>query len=139
MNINPKLIYEAMKRVGFKRIKNCCDVEEKFCSTDEYRGELRALINVCIELHEANKSSDQLNEIARSIVDEDGENQPIRTFLMHYQHSPSITTSQMKDCMELAGWNRLWPDWVNEEPNTAHLTKGGAQSWIRYLFELEKK
>lgn len=173
MNINPELIYEAMKRVGFTRTKSCCDVEEKFCSTDEYKGELRAFSAVLIRLHNEKEKpfagvgawfstgvlghpmrehaegkwesaiwpSEQLNDVTRTelVDDTDGENRPIRTFLMLYGGNPNVTVGRMKDHMELSGWNRLWPEWVNDMHGNTHLTKSGAQSWLRYLFYLEPK
>jgi hypothetical protein len=32
---------------------------------------------------------------------------------------------------------KSWPAWVDTEPEGAHLTKAGAQLWIRHLFALE--
>lgn len=67
---------------------------------------------------------------------EDGENRAIRCFLMQYG-VPGLTVGAMKKHMELCGYP-YWPDWAVGQ-NGEHLTKGGAQHWLRYLFALEGK
>lgn len=72
----------------------------------------------------------------RNLVDEDGENYAVRMFLSHYS-SGSTSADQMKCHLENCGFHGLWPEWVNDPKNSGHLTKGGAQDWLRYLFALE--
>lgn len=74
------------------------------------------------------------------LVDEsDGENRAVRSFLSQYSCDNSITIGGMRRHMELSGWEDCWPGFVNVASNDKlHLTKGGAQYWIRYLFDLEK-
>lgn len=68
-------------------------------------------------------------------VVEDGENQAIRMFLMRHAGSDAVTTKQMREHLTMAGYEGCWPDWANTDQ---HLTKAGAQSWIRYLISLER-
>jgi hypothetical protein len=71
----------------------------------------------------------------RDLIDpEDGENRAIRAFLMHYG-APGLTVMQMRKNMAMAGWDGCWPAWVYDQDG--HLTKGGAQNWLRHLFALE--
>jgi hypothetical protein len=67
--------------------------------------------------------------------DVDGENKAVRSFLMLYGQ-PGLTVGQMKKHMNRSGF-KAWPAWVGAEPDGAHLTKAGAQLWIRHLFALE--
>lgn len=67
------------------------------------------------------------------ILDEDGENRAVRAFLMLYG-TPGLTAKKMQKHMEMSGFH-THPDWVNDE----HLTKAGAQLWLRLLFSLETK
>lgn len=163
------LIEPAMKEIGFTRTFKCCEVTDKFCNSDTYKGELRAYSSVLIRMHnekakpfaapgswfptgvlghpmrEVSKGkwesaiwpSEQMDDVARTdlIDDSDGENRPIRSFLAAY--GAPITIGQMRDHLEMSGWDKLWPQWVNDLPDGTHLTKSGAQSWLRYLFELE--
>lgn len=71
------------------------------------------------------------------LLDDDGENQAVRCFLMLYGGTLGCNVGQMRYHMELSGWAGCWPDWVSTEPSGAHLTKAGAQLWLRYLFSLE--
>lgn len=73
----------------------------------------------------------------RDLLDEDGENRAVRCFLAQYQCGSSCSTKRMKTHLEQSGFKDCWPDWVNT--NGGHLTKGGAQAWLRYLFALEHK
>lgn len=69
------------------------------------------------------------------LLHEDGENNAVRMFLAAYGcGSPSIKA--MKDHLECCGYP-FWPEWAEKYEDTTHLTKGGAQSWIRHLFALE--
>jgi len=68
------------------------------------------------------------------LVREDGENQAVRMFLMAYgtgNHNIETIKSHLKN----SGFDGYWPDWVNTE--TGHLTKAGAQLWLRHLFSME--
>lgn len=70
----------------------------------------------------------------RELMDEDGENLAVRSFLAMYG-TTSCSADRMKQHMAMAGWDGCWPDWV--EGNREHLTKGGAQDWLRHLLALE--
>jgi hypothetical protein len=71
----------------------------------------------------------------RNLLDpEDGENRAVRAFLMHYG-APGLTVKQMRDNMRRAGWEGCWPAWAADVDG--HLTKLGAQNWLRHLFALE--
>lgn len=65
------------------------------------------------------------------------ENLAVRAFLSAYQCNPAVTVALMKSHMEHHGFNDCWPDWVTDPNTQGHLTKQGAQSWLRYLFALE--
>ena len=70
-----------------------------------------------------------------SLVDEEGENQAVRCFLMVYGQ-PGLTVWQMVAHMRRCGYDTTTPEW----PRTTeirHLTKAGAQMWLRHLFSLE--
>lgn len=69
-------------------------------------------------------------------MDDEGENRAIRSFLSAYQN-PSVTTVQMRDQMEMCGWDGCWPSWVSNARDGEGLTKSGAQIWIRHLLALE--
>lgn len=71
----------------------------------------------------------------RELLDEDGENQAVRTFLMAYGE-PGLTVARMRRHMELAGWHQA-PEWTTKPEAQGNLTKGGAQDWLRHLFALE--
>lgn len=70
---------------------------------------------------------------AKELCDTDGENRAVRMFLMMYG-AQSCQIDKMRKHMELGGFP-FWPEWVSGAEG--HLTKAGAQSWIRYLFALE--
>jgi hypothetical protein len=75
----------------------------------------------------------------RDLIDpEDGENRAVRAFLMHYG-SPGLSVGRMRENLRMSGFNGCWPEWVKDEPENMHLTKSGAQDWLRYLFALEGK
>jgi hypothetical protein len=73
----------------------------------------------------------------RELLDDDGENLAIRAFLSLYGGTNSPTVLRMRQHLECFKFEGCWPDWVNNPANQGHLTKGGAQSWLRYLFALE--
>ena len=69
------------------------------------------------------------------LLDEDGENQAVRMFLMAYG-SGYKTLGTMAAHMRAAGWPQA-PEWAKDAGPGVPLTKGGAQSWLRHLFALE--
>ena len=71
-----------------------------------------------------------------NLMDEDGENRAVRWFLAGYKATPSNTVDDMKKHLTRCGFP-LWPDWCAQSHGGQHLTKGGAQSWLRHLFALE--
>ncbi len=73
----------------------------------------------------------------RELMDEDGENLAVRTFLQLYGTNRGVEVGRMREHMRMSGWGDCWPDWVYDAFDSEHLTKGGAQSWLRYLFALE--
>jgi hypothetical protein len=79
-------------------------------------------------------ANDMDNQLKRALVDEDGENRAVRTFLQLYGGTTSVTTDQMRQHLALSGFEDCWPDWTVQD---MHLTKGGAQDWLSYLFALE--
>jgi hypothetical protein len=72
---------------------------------------------------------------AAPVQDAEGENKAVRCFLMLYGQ-PGLTVGQMKKHMAMSGFKSR-PAWVDTEPDGAHLTKAGAQLWIRHLFALD--
>lgn len=75
--------------------------------------------------------------MSRDLLDDDGENLAVRTFLQLYGATSSITLRDMTRHMSASGFDGLWPEWVADTDERTHLTKGGAQNWLRYLFGLE--
>lgn len=71
----------------------------------------------------------------RRLLDSDGENLAVQHFLLQYG-APSLTVCAMKNHMLFCGYP-FWPDWVEGVSNKEHLTKAGAQLWLRHLFALE--
>jgi hypothetical protein len=71
----------------------------------------------------------------RELLDSDGENQAVRCFLMTYG-TRSLTVEMMREHMRCCGFP-LWPDWAETDEAQGHLTKAGAQDWLRHLFGLE--
>lgn len=68
---------------------------------------------------------------------DDGENQAVRSFLMLYKLN-GVTVACMQDHMISCGFPH-WPEWADTPEYQGHLTKGGAQDWLRHLFGLETK
>lgn len=68
------------------------------------------------------------------LLDTDGENRAVRMFLALYGGARGVTTQQMRGHLTMAGFPDAWPEWANLN---VHLTKGGAQDWLRHLFDLE--
>jgi hypothetical protein len=73
--------------------------------------------------------------LENSALDAEGENKAVRSFLMLYGQ-PGLTVGQMKNHLSTCGFTS-WPGWVENGPAGAHLTKAGAQLWLRHLFSLE--
>lgn len=71
------------------------------------------------------------------LLDDDGENQAVRAFLLAYQGNPSITIGGMRHHLKMSGWDGCWTDWTAAAHKEAHLTKATAQLWIRHLLALE--
>jgi hypothetical protein len=72
------------------------------------------------------------------IVDEDGENLALRSFLTGLELGIE-TVGQMADHMRLSGWNYFWPEFVTTSHKDEHLTKAGKQEWIRHLIWMEMR
>lgn len=75
----------------------------------------------------------------RDLLDAEGENQAVRTFLMQYSCDRSITVGAMRSHMTRSGWGEeAIPQFARNTYSAEHLTKSGAQIWIRHLFDLER-
>jgi hypothetical protein len=72
------------------------------------------------------------------LLDTDGENRAVRTFLLAYGGNTGLTIGNMRRHMEMSGWEEV-PKWVETVHPDSHMTKADAQSWIRFLFSLETK
>jgi hypothetical protein len=70
------------------------------------------------------------------LIDTDGENKAIRSFLRFYLN-PGISIGQMRDNMAMSGWEDCWPDSLAAADWNSTLTKAEAQAWLRHLFSLE--
>jgi hypothetical protein len=75
--------------------------------------------------------------MTRELLDKDGENLAVRTFLQLYGATSSVTTGDMCRHLSATGFDGFWPEWVADAHDRTHLTKGGAQDWLRFLFALE--
>lgn len=71
------------------------------------------------------------------LLDAEGENQAVRSFLMQYSCDRSITIGAMLAHMNRSGWRGTSPAFALHERPETPLTMAGAQIWIRHLFELE--
>ena len=74
--------------------------------------------------------------MAIELMDSDGENRAVRAFLLLYGTNAKTTVGDMAVHLRRSGFPH-WPDWVNTEHPVAHLTKAGAQLWLRHLLALE--
>lgn len=75
----------------------------------------------------------------RDLLDEDGENRAVRTFLqlIYGGTTSSITTERMRNHLAVSGWEANFvPDWAEENMT---LTKAGVQMWLRHLLNMETK
>ena len=72
----------------------------------------------------------------RDLMDEDGENRAIRTFLqvVYGGTKAAVSTDYMREHLEVAGWENHTPDWAKTNQT---LTKAGVQLWLRFLISLE--
>lgn len=77
------------------------------------------------------------SRIRPDLLDEDGENRAVRTFLMQYSCDRAVTVGAMLAHMDSAGWPGMAPAFALEVRPETHLTKAGAQLWLRHLFSLE--
>jgi hypothetical protein len=71
------------------------------------------------------------------MVDDEGENRAVRMFLALYGGACGVTAEQMRKHLKMAGFDGAWPEWAND--HNGHLTKAGAQLWIRHLFALAEQ
>lgn len=74
-----------------------------------------------------------------NLLDDEGENQAVRSFLMQYSCDRAVTVDQMRKHMDLCGWSGCWPEFVEKAGSKEHLTKAGAQIWIRHLIDMERR
>lgn len=75
--------------------------------------------------------------MTRALLDAEGENLALRTFLLLYGSAGGCTITDMRKHMKRSGWDGCWPAWA-AFPADGHLTKAGAQLWIRHLISLEQ-
>lgn len=75
--------------------------------------------------------------MSTKLLEEDGENRAVRTFLMLYGGQYGISIGAMRLHLTRMGFPN-WPAWVETSPENMHLTKSGAQDWLRHLFALEE-
>lgn len=77
--------------------------------------------------------------LKRDLLDGDGENRAVRTFLQLYGCTNSPSVEGMRAHLSASGFDGCWPEWVEQSDvgTGGHLTKGGAQDWLRHLFSLE--
>jgi hypothetical protein len=72
--------------------------------------------------------------MSNMLLDADGENQPLRAFLLAYGGGQN-TIEGMRTHLQRSGYRCHWPHWASE--GEGHLTKMGAQNWIRHLIAME--
>lgn len=82
-------------------------------------------------------TQDKDARIARTLLDAEGENRALCTFLLLYGSGSSVSIAEMRKHMKRYGWDGCWPAWV-AFPADGHITKSGAQLWIRHLISLEQ-
>jgi hypothetical protein len=75
--------------------------------------------------------------MSADLIDEDVENNAVRTFLMQYSCDRATTVGAMLAHMSRSGWRETAPPFALDVRPEEHLTKAGAQIWIRHLFSLE--
>ncbi len=76
----------------------------------------------------------------RRVLDFDGENLAVRSFLLLYGGGRSVTVGEMRKHMDRCGWPLQYcPPFARVgQRDGQHLTKGGAQVWLRHLFSMEQ-
>lgn len=100
--------------------------------------ERRIAISACVGLREAlAEQPAPVQQGGLEMVDDEGENQAVRMFLALYGGACGVTSEQMRKHLKMAGFDGAWPEWANS--NNGHLTKAGAQLWIRHLFALAEQ
>lgn len=76
----------------------------------------------------------------RDLLDSEGENRAVRSFLMAYSCDRSITVGEMRKHMDRSGWPMEYrPEFARDGHDGLHLTKAMAQEWLRHLFSMEPK
>ena len=80
-------------------------------------------------------------EMRENLLDDDGENLAVRAFLMQYSCDRALTVGEMRKHMDRSGWSlEFCPDFARTGyTDKVHLTKVGAQLWIRHLINMESK
>ena len=74
----------------------------------------------------------------RPLIDDSGENRAARSFLAYYGGNSGVTDGNMRQHLEMSGYS-FWPYWCQDaHVSREHLIKGGAQLWLRHLFDFEK-
>lgn len=73
------------------------------------------------------------------LLDEEGENLAVRSFLMQYSCDRALTIGAMRKHMDMSGWPLQYcPEFARiGDYDSQHLTKAGAQLWIRHLISME--
>jgi hypothetical protein len=73
------------------------------------------------------------------LMDEEGENQAVRSFLMQYSCDRALTIGAMRKHMDMSGWPLQYcPEFARiGDYDSQHLSKAGAQEWLRHLFAME--
>lgn len=74
---------------------------------------------------------------ANKLLDTDGENLAVRSFLAQYSCDRSITVGAMLAHMSHSGWRGTAPQEILDYRPESPLTKADAADWIRHLFSLE--
>ena len=44
-----EFILKAIEKSGLQRIYSCCGIKDKFCNTDEWRGNLEAFVKAILD------------------------------------------------------------------------------------------
>lgn len=102
----------------------------------ERQGVRKVAYSLTEAAYQAEAESEPLHIPMPNLIDpEDGENRAVRAFLLAYGGGNSITAEQMRNHLALSGYPCA-PSWIDEA--SGHLTKFGAQDWLRLLFSLEQ-
>ena len=103
----------------------------EYCSHALYAG------TKCKHCGRGPEQPEQPQQGGLEMVDDEGENRAVRMFLALYGGACGVTSEQMRKHLKMAGFDGAWPEWANS--NNGHLTKAGAQLWIRHLFALAEQ